>query len=100
MPRETMTPRERWLAVLSGGTPDRVPMDYWATEEMSEKLVRALGCADLHEALFRLHVDRPVTVGPRYVGPPVPEGYDVYGLRYELVDYGTGAFSGSPCASR
>ena len=93
MPRETMTPRERWLAVLSGGTPDRVPMDYWATEEMSDKLVRALGCAGLDEALSRLHVDRPVTVGPRYVGPPVPEGYDVYGLRYERVDYGTGAYA-------
>jgi uroporphyrinogen decarboxylase len=54
--------------------------------------VRALGCATLGEALARLHVDRPLTVGARYVGPPIPEGYDVYGLRYKLVDYGTGAY--------
>ena len=33
MPKETITPRERWLAVLKGQKPDRVPMDYWATEE-------------------------------------------------------------------
>jgi uroporphyrinogen decarboxylase len=32
MPRETMTPRERWLAVLRREKPDRVPMDYWTTE--------------------------------------------------------------------
>ena len=28
-----MSPRERWLAVLNRETPDRVPMDIWATEE-------------------------------------------------------------------
>jgi uroporphyrinogen decarboxylase len=31
MPKESMTPRERWLAVLTGETPDRLPLDYWAT---------------------------------------------------------------------
>ncbi len=28
MPQETMTPRERWLAVLNHQKPDLVPMDY------------------------------------------------------------------------
>jgi len=92
MPRETMTPRERWLAVLTRQTPDRVPMDYWGTAEMSEKLLRHMGIDDLDEALARLHVDRPLTVGPRYVGPPIPEDSDVFGIRYKLVDYGTGAY--------
>ncbi|MBN1641393.1 MAG: uroporphyrinogen-III decarboxylase-like protein [Anaerolineae bacterium] len=92
MPRETMTPRERWEAVLTRQTPDRVPMDYWATGEMNEKLTRSLGCADLDEALSRLHVDRPLTVGPDYVGPTIPEGYDVFGLQYKQIDYGTGAY--------
>ena len=93
MPHESMTSRERWLAVLTRQTPDRVPMDYWATEEMSAKLVRALGCTDLEEALAQLHVDRPLTVGSVYVGPPVPEGYDVFGLQYREVDYGTGTYA-------
>jgi uroporphyrinogen decarboxylase len=93
MPHETMTSRERWLAVLTRQTPDRVPMDYWATEEMSKKLVGALGCEDLDEALVKLNVDRPLTVGPSYVGPPVPEGYDVFGLQYREVDYGTGTYA-------
>jgi len=93
MPHETMTPRERWLAVLTRQVPDRVPMDYWATTEMSEKLVGALGCEDVDEALARLHVDRPLTVGPTYVGPAIPEGYDVYGLQYKEIDYGTGTYA-------
>lgn len=93
MPHETMTSRERWLAVLTRQTPDRIPMDYWATEEMSAKLVKTLGCEDLDQALLQLHVDRPLTVGPVYVGPPLPEGYDAFGLQYREVDYGTGTYA-------
>jgi len=44
MPGETMTPRERWLAVLNRQKPDRVPMDYWATPEATGKLMRYLKC--------------------------------------------------------
>lgn len=29
MIRESMTPKERWLAVLRHEKPDRIPMDYW-----------------------------------------------------------------------
>ena len=92
MPKDAMTPRERWLAVLQRRKPDRVPMDYWATQEASDKLVRYLGCADLDEALQRLHVDRVVHVGPRYVGPALAPGTDVFGCRHQSVDYGTGTY--------
>jgi uroporphyrinogen decarboxylase len=92
MSRKTMTPRERWLAVLTRQTPDRVPMDYWSTAETDAKLMRHLGCNDLEETLARLHVDRPLTVGPRYAGPPLPADEDVFGIRYQEVDYGTGAY--------
>ena len=92
MPKETMTPRERWLAVLNREKPDRVPMDYWTTAEAAQKLMRHLGCADEEEVYKRLHIDRIVKVGPRYVGPPVPEGSDYYGLRHKSVDYGTGVY--------
>lgn len=119
MPKETMTPRERWQAVLSRQTPDRVPMDYWSTPEFSAKLVRHLalsrksekdlvdelngvrGRADdpqnahhlVREALRRLHVDFVVTVGPAYVGPPLSANTDVFGCVYRSVDYGTGEYS-------
>lgn len=51
MPRETMTGKERWLAVLKRKKPDRIPMDYWATPEATEKLMKYLGL-DTETALF------------------------------------------------
>jgi len=93
MPKETMTPKERWLAVLRREKPDRLPMDYWATEEATQKLLKYLGCSDVWEMYRRLHIDPVVTVGPRYVGPPLPPDTDMYGCKYQKVDYGTGAYS-------
>jgi len=95
-----MTPRERWLAVLNRQTPDRIPMDYCATSEATAKLLQYLGC-DYDEMLSRLHIDSLVGVGGRYVGPSIPENYDVFGIEYRMVDYGTGVYKeqvGSPLA--
>lgn len=88
-----MSSRERWQAVLSGEKPDRIPMDYWATAEASEKLLKYLGCANISEALTQLHVDRPVVVGPKYVGPKLTPGHDLFGCRHKTVKYGTGIYS-------
>ena len=63
MPKETMTPRERWLAVLQRETPDRVPMSYWTTPEARDKLMKHLGVSDEQAMLKRLHIDRPVGKG-------------------------------------
>jgi uroporphyrinogen decarboxylase len=40
----------------------------------------------------RLHIDRSVSVGPRYVGPPIPAGQDIYGCRYRNVAYDGGVY--------
>ncbi len=93
MPHETMTPRERWLAVLRHEKPDRVPMDYWSTPEFEQKLLRHLQCSDARTMLKTLHVDCPVTVAPRYAGPPLEPGTDVYGIRYTDVNYGDGSYA-------
>ena len=120
MPKETMTPRERWLAVLSRQTPDRVPMDYWATPEMTARLIRHMGFSRKSEAalvadmsvatvdaglmkpqshmvaselLKALHVDFAVAVAPRYVGPPTPADIDVFGCLFQNVSYGSGAYA-------
>jgi uroporphyrinogen decarboxylase len=92
MPNETMTPRERWLAVLRRQKPDRVPMDYWATPEATTRLMRRLGCRTRRQMLKKLHVDYVVGVGPRYVGPRLPRRADVFGCRYRQVDYGSGVY--------
>jgi uroporphyrinogen decarboxylase len=93
MSKESMTPKERWLAVLNREQPDRLPMDYWATEETTQNMLEFLGCLDEREMFERLHIDRPVAVRPEYVGPPIETGYDMYGCRYEDVDYGTGLYA-------
>jgi uroporphyrinogen decarboxylase len=92
MREETMSPRERWLAVLRRERPDRVPMDFWATAEATEKLLKHLDC-DFQEMLRRLHIDLPFNVGGRYVGSPPEEGADIFGIRRRPVNYATGVYS-------
>ncbi|HOT49442.1 MAG TPA: uroporphyrinogen-III decarboxylase-like protein, partial [Candidatus Hydrogenedentes bacterium] len=91
MPKETMSPRERWLAVLNRQTPDRVPMDIWITPEAAERLQAHMGC-DWDAVIERLHIDPPMGVGGRYIGPPPEEGKDIWGVEHAMVDYGTGAY--------
>lgn len=92
MPKETMTPRERWLAVLARRKPDRIPMDYWTTAEAQDKLMRHLGLGSVEALHSRLHIDTKITVGPQYAGPRIPADSDVYGCRYKDTGYGTGVY--------
>lgn len=92
MRKETMTPQERWLAVLKRQKPDRVPMDYWATDEATEKIMKHLGCRGKRKMLEKLHVDFLVKVEPRYKGPKIPEGQDEFGCGYRKMNYGGGVY--------
>jgi uroporphyrinogen decarboxylase len=87
-----MTSRERWLAVLRRQKPDRVPTDYWTTDEAKEKLKRHLRVAEDVEIFTRLHIDRKLLADPAYVGPKVPEGADYFGCRFQDMNYGTGKY--------
>ncbi len=91
MTKDSMTPRERWTAVLSGQKPDRVPLDYRATSEFTDSLLRLLG-TDVEGMYARLHIDKVVGAGGRYIGPPIPEDGDVFGCRYTDVSYGAGSY--------
>lgn len=93
MPEEFMTPGERWKAVLKGQRPDRLPMDYWATTEATERLMRYLNCSTPRELYKKLHIDRPVDVGPVYAGPKLEPQTDMYGCIYRDIDYGAGVYS-------
>jgi uroporphyrinogen decarboxylase len=87
-----MTPKERWLAVLTRRKPDRIPTDYWSTEEAKEKLKRHLRCED-DDSLYRvLHIDKKIVIEPEYVGPRIPEDADVFGCRFRDMDYGSGTY--------
>jgi len=91
MRRDSMNPRERWQAAIGGGRPDRIPLDYRATDEATAKLLAHLRCGP-DEMYARLHIDKVVGVAPGYVGPPVAPDADVLGCRYTDVDYGTGSY--------
>lgn len=119
MPTKAMTPRERWLAVLTRQQPDRVPMDYWSTPEFSASLIRHLGLRRasqkqlvqelnrssrsihkenaakraLRQALQHMQVDFVVSVGPKYTGPRPPANTDIFGCTYRTIQYGSGEYS-------
>ena len=90
--KETMSPKERWQAVFRRQAPDRVPMDYWGTNEATRILMAHLGCGTKREALEKLHVDFAVEVRPKYIGPKLRPLTDVFGCRFRRVRYGTGAY--------
>jgi uroporphyrinogen decarboxylase len=120
MPIESMTPKERWEAVLNRQQPDRIPMDYWGTPEVSARLIRHFGLSDKsegeiivglspkrsfpgtseipksrifeREALKRLNIDFVIRLEANYIGPQPELGSDAFGCRYRLVDYGEGVY--------
>jgi uroporphyrinogen decarboxylase len=93
MKKESMTPLERWLAVFKREKPDRVPMDYWSTEEVTQNLCRYFGVNSRSEMLRMLHVDYVVSMNPKYIGPPLQPGFDVYGVQHAEINFGAGKYS-------
>jgi len=89
-----MPPKERWLAVLNREKPDRLPMEYQATDEATQKVMEYLGCSDTWEMFEKLHIDPVVKVKPRYIGPrpQIEASHDMYGCGYRDVSYGTGMY--------
>lgn len=87
-----MTPKERWIAVLTRNKPDRIPMDYWATRETTAMLLKHLGCSNEWEMCRKLHVDMAVKVNPKYIGPLFPKDQDIFGCRFRQVNYGSGIY--------
>ena len=74
-----MTSKERVLAAINHVQPDRVPVDYLGTPEIDRALLRHFRTSDWECVLEALGVDLR-TVGPRYVGPPLPPGQDIWGV--------------------
>jgi|LSQX01.2.fsa_nt_gb uroporphyrinogen decarboxylase len=89
---DQMTPRERWLAVLNRRPFDRFPLDYRATPEFTRSLIAHMGCASYEEIRERLHIDPVMAVGGRYIGPTLAPDEDAYGVKFELMDYGSGVY--------
>ncbi|MGD0309808.1 MAG: uroporphyrinogen-III decarboxylase-like protein, partial [Acidobacteriota bacterium] len=86
-----MISRERWLSLLLGEKPDRIPTDYWATPEVTDRLLRELRCSDLEQLYQALHIDAVVQVEPPHKTNHYPNDRlaDIWGLRRKRVSYGT-----------
>ncbi len=90
-----MTPRERWLALLNRQKPDRIPTDYWATDEVTHRLLKDLKCSDTEALYDKLHIDGVHTIDAKRTithHPDDPEA-DMWGLRRRAVSYGQGEYS-------
>lgn len=89
-----MTPRERWLLLLDGKTPDRVPTDYQSTKEITSRLQTDLCCGNIEALYLKLGIDGRRFVEPEYIGPADEsrDGRDWWSIGYSIVDYGAGTY--------
>ncbi len=86
------TPRERWMAILERKQTDRPPIDYWATDEVTDRLMKHFKADSLRKLYEKLEIDVPFKVEPEYIGKPLPPDEDIFGCKYRDVDYGTGSY--------
>ena len=61
--------RERVFLALAHKEPDRVPIDYWATSEITAALLKKYGFATKDDLLDFFAVDLRYIEGPKYIGP-------------------------------
>ena len=90
-----MTPRERWLALLNREKPDRIPTDYWATDEVTQQLLKDLKCNDTEALYDKLHIDGVHSIGAERTVSHHPDDLqaDMWGLRFRNISYGEGEYS-------
>lgn len=82
--------KERVLAALAHQEPDRVPVDYWAAAETTQRLLADLALATQEDLLRRLGVDLRYVLGPSFKGQERrrwPDGSteDLWGVRRSTV---------------
>lgn len=89
-----ITPRQRWLALLNKQSVDRIPTDYQATSEVTQRLLRDLDCPDELALWRKLHIDRRRFVESSWKLPHHPSDprADMWGVRFRRVNYGTGTY--------
>ena len=90
-----MDARERVFLALDHQEPDRIPIDYWATSTVSERLRDHFGFSTQERLLEHLDIDFRYIDGPKYVGPEAKvraDGSveDHWGVPRVRVEVGTG----------
>jgi uroporphyrinogen decarboxylase len=96
MSKRELMPRERVRLALQHQETDRVPVDFFATAECWQRLLKYLGLPNEETALRYFGVDiRQPRLG--YVGPPLrtlSDGsfIDAWGITWRPISYGTGVY--------
>lgn len=95
-----MDSRTRVGTSLSHQEPDRVPIDYWASSEVTVRLLKHYGFSSKEELLRHFEVDFRYIDGPVYIGPELglrDDGTkeDHFGVPRRHVSYGAGEQSGT-----
>ncbi len=95
-----MDSRERVRQALAHVEPDRVPIDYWASSEITAKLLKALRFSSEEELLEHFDVDFRYIPGPQYIGPELAvredgAAEDLWGVPRVKVQVGAGDRKGS-----
>ncbi|MFH1761760.1 MAG: uroporphyrinogen decarboxylase family protein [bacterium] len=90
-----MNSRERFKNVINHKEPDRVPVDYWATSEINNKILEHFNFSSLEEILEKFHVDFRYINGPEYIGPEQKvredgSAEDIWGVPRVQVDLDSG----------
>jgi uroporphyrinogen decarboxylase len=80
-----MDSRERTFLALEHAAGDRIPIDFWASASMIDKIERGLTLT-YGEFLDRYDVDLRYIPGPRYVGPPLEGGRDIWGVERAAIE--------------
>jgi uroporphyrinogen decarboxylase len=83
-----MDSRERTFLALDHAAGDRIPIDFWASASMTDKIERALDTS-YGAFLDRYDVDLRYIAGPRYIGPPLEGGRDIWGVQRTTIEVET-----------
>ena len=83
-----MDSRIRTFRALGREPVDRIPIDFWASDAMIRRIEVETGLP-YGAFLDRHDIDLRYIPGPRYIGPPLGEGCDIWGVRRRAVSVPT-----------
>ncbi len=95
-----MDSRTRVEMSLSYQEPDRVPIDFWASSEVTTRLLNHYALSSKEELLRLFNVDFRYIDGPVYIGPELVSKADgtiedPFGVPRRRIFYGTGEHAGA-----
>ncbi len=89
-----MTHRERILAAIEHRPVDRIPTDFWGTEEVVQKLMAHFSAKTGAELWTAMDIDKIADVMPQYLGPAFQAENDLrqdcFGVKQRPIAYGDG----------